>query len=310
MGSIKANETILETMRAVLGSEASDMEIIRALHLAKNDITAAINIIFDTPGFKDREKFNIKRTTPGCGARVSTNGAQDSANSSHVPTVGSDTCSLGSTRGLDSQEQSGVAVAPENVHVLNSNQGGADDIKECSAGRDFTLPYNVTAVNEYSTGGDWWLLGSAEVTGFSTCKGRKLGAGEPIDFSFPRQTASATKGASKPWGRGRSSAAACSEIVRFSTRQSGEIGRIPTEWARCLIPLVNAEKVKIEGYCKEAPENLGLMDSILLFVSLFINRTMFRNCHRTSSKLIHSSTDDITVRPLPTLFKLLGKKTF
>lgn len=308
MGSIKANEAILETMRTVLGSEASDMEIIRALHLAKNDITAAINIIFDTPGFKDREKFNIKRTTPGCGARVSTNGAQDSANSSHVPTVGSDTCSLGSNGGLDSQEESGRAVAPENIHLLDSNQGGVDDIKKCGRGRDFNLPSVVAAVNERSTGEDWWLLGSAEVMGFSTCKGRKLGAGEIIDFSFPRQTAATTKGGPKPWGRARSSA--YSEIVRFSTRQSGEIGRIPTEWARCLIPLVNAEKVKIEGYCKEAPENLGLMDSILLFVSLFINRTMFQNCNRTSSKLIHSSTDDTTVRPLPTLFKLLSKEPF
>lgn len=51
MGSIKANEAILETMRTVLGSEASDMEIIRVLHLAKNDIEATINIIFNTLGF-------------------------------------------------------------------------------------------------------------------------------------------------------------------------------------------------------------------------------------------------------------------
>lgn len=45
-----------------------------------------------------------------------------------------------------------------------------------------------------------------------------------------------------------------------------QIGRIPNEWARCLLPLVRDNKVKIEGSCKSAPEVLALMDTILLSI--------------------------------------------
>ena len=45
-----------------------------------------------------------------------------------------------------------------------------------------------------------------------------------------------------------------------------QIGRIPNEWAKCLLPLVRDKKVRIEGRCKSAPESLGIMDTILLSV--------------------------------------------
>lgn len=47
-----------------------------------------------------------------------------------------------------------------------------------------------------------------------------------------------------------------------------QIGRIPNEWARCLLPLVIDKKIRIEGSCKSAPEVLGIMDTILLSVRL------------------------------------------
>ncbi|KAH9317698.1 hypothetical protein KI387_019467, partial [Taxus chinensis] len=290
MGS-KVNEGILEAMRAVLGAETSDMEIIRALHLAKNDVTAAINIIFDTPGFHNREKFKIKRTTSGNGARVSSTESKPCA--IMLPSDGSS--DLFEPR---------VPIPSQNVvNFLNLNRGGTDVPKECSNGVSTVRCNDAILAAE-----GWWLVGSADVMGYSTCKGRKLGLGEPVMFSFPRKNSNAKVGC-KSWGRGRSpAAAACSEIVRFSTRQSGEVGRIPTEWARCLIPLVNAEKVKVEGQCKAAPANLGLMDNILLSVSLYINSSMFQKCTLSSSKLIRSSTDDATFHPLPSLFKLLGKE--
>lgn len=45
-----------------------------------------------------------------------------------------------------------------------------------------------------------------------------------------------------------------------------QIGRIPNEWARCLLPLVRTKKIKIEGFCKSVPEVLGIMDTIHLSV--------------------------------------------
>lgn len=43
-----SNQNITD-MRAVVGSGPSEMDLIRALHLARNDVAAAINILFDTP---------------------------------------------------------------------------------------------------------------------------------------------------------------------------------------------------------------------------------------------------------------------
>lgn len=45
-----------------------------------------------------------------------------------------------------------------------------------------------------------------------------------------------------------------------------QIGRLPMEWAKCLIPLVNSSKVKVLGRCVAAPVNLQMMQEILLYV--------------------------------------------
>lgn len=45
-----------------------------------------------------------------------------------------------------------------------------------------------------------------------------------------------------------------------------QIGRIPNEWARCLLPLVRDRKVRVEGSFKYAPEVLSIMDTIHLSI--------------------------------------------
>lgn len=45
-----------------------------------------------------------------------------------------------------------------------------------------------------------------------------------------------------------------------------QVGRIPNEWARCLLPLVRDKKVRVEGCCRSAPDVLGIMDTILLSI--------------------------------------------
>lgn len=67
---------------------------------------------------------------------------------------------------------------------------------------------------------DWFLVGRAVVKGLSTCKGTKLEFDEIVDFNFPcsnaRKVYNRLLGSSK-------GANALSEIVRFSTKRSGEV---------------------------------------------------------------------------------------
>lgn len=113
-----------------------------------------------------------------------------------------------------------------------------------------------------------------------------------------------------------------------------QIGRIPNEWSRCFLPLVRDKKIQIEGFCKSAPVNLGLMDTINLSVrymnsvlflnnavfglefgliflniccnSVYINSSILHKSHQTSVKVPTSSNDEASIQPIPTLFRLLG----
>ena len=74
--SYKVSDEDVELMRCVLGSGPSEMDLIRALHLAKNDVNLAFKVLFDTIGYKGTET-NVKRTTAGSGARVLTTCLQE-----------------------------------------------------------------------------------------------------------------------------------------------------------------------------------------------------------------------------------------
>ncbi|KAF9606128.1 hypothetical protein IFM89_023181 [Coptis chinensis] len=95
------------------------------------------------------------------------------------------------------------------------------------------------------------------------------------------------------------------KIVRFSTKRSGEIGRLPIEWTNCLIPLVNSKRVKLRARCVAAPSSLFLMQEIHLYVSFYIHHSIFTDGEKSSWSLTTPSNLDTTVHPLPTLFKLL-----
>nr|XP_016462752.1 PREDICTED: putative SWI/SNF-related matrix-associated actin-dependent regulator of chromatin subfamily A member 3-like 3 [Nicotiana tabacum] len=155
---------------------------------------------------------------------------------------------------------------------------------------------------------DWLLVGRTIVTGLSTTKGRKLENNEIVHFAFPQQGNSKC---SSQWGGSRAAAAAAaSSIVRFSTKRFGEIGRLPMEWAKCLIPLVNSSKVKVHGRCVAAPVTLQLMQELMLYVSFYIHQSVFTSGDKSSWKLDSPSQIDTTTYPLLTLFKLLKVKPF
>ncbi|PIA36474.1 hypothetical protein AQUCO_03400396v1 [Aquilegia coerulea] len=132
---------------------------------------------------------------------------------------------------------------------------------------------------------DWLLVGRSCVAGLSTCRGKSLDFNEIVYFTFP-------------------STAATNKIVRFWTKRSGEIGRLPLEWTKCIIPLVSASKVKICGRCVAAPLKLSLMQEIHLYVSFYIHCSIFTKGD-TSWNLMAPSKQDSTIHPLLTLLKLL-----
>ncbi|KAL7127161.1 hypothetical protein ABFS83_14G237000 [Erythranthe nasuta] len=273
----KATEDIVSTVRSIVGGEYSDMDIIRALHMAKNDPTAAINIIFDTPRSFQKHDFP-KKSEPA-----------DRNLNTEPPTVDS------------SAENYGNRIASSDS-VLRSNGSSNTSIGRNQGEGNGSADSEV----EKEMGSEWWFVGNGEVAGLSTCKGRILKPGDEVNFTFPVEKKMTTPSPGKlAGGRGRH-VATCSEIVRFSTSSSGEIGRIPNEWARCLLPLVRDKKVCLQGYCKSAPPVLGIMDTIVLDIRIYINSSMLRKSQQTSLKATSSSADESIVQPLPSLFKLLG----
>ncbi|KAL8136747.1 hypothetical protein V2J09_002748 [Rumex salicifolius] len=265
--SKKVSDALLATVRAVIGEEYTDMDIIRALHMANNDAAAAINIIFDTPSFSPRIARPPVRENPR-------NNVNNRINH-------------------ESQDSALNPAPTRNGSEISIAKGGE---KSVAKERD----------NESLIGGEWWLLGCAEMSGLSTCKGRKIKAGDDVIFTFPSKSISSSQSMGKASGRGRQ-ISTCSEIVRFSTKNGDEIGRIPNEWARCLLTLVREKKLRIEGFCKSAPDNLGIIDTVLLSVSVYINSSMLKKQHQMSLK---GSGEESLVHPLPSLFRLLGLTPF
>lgn len=113
--------------------------------------------------------------------------------------------------------------------------------------------------------GEWWLLRETQVVGYSTTKGRKLGPGDEVTFAFPKQAGSKAEKKKLPF-RGGKPVGQSMEIVRFSTSKAGEVGRLPGDLAKCLIPLVGDGKVKVEGQCIAAPDALTMMCNVDLSI--------------------------------------------
>lgn len=186
----KVTDELLTMVRSIVGQDYSDMDIIRALHMSNNDPTAAINIIFDTPSFRKPE--------------IPKNPEVSDRNSKAVNQAG----------GVRLKEN-GNNVTQDCILVSHSrngmeNKGGSESgkhLNKCSS----------------SMGGEWWFVGCSEVSGLSTCKGRKLRYGDEVNFTFPSERRVGSPSAGRfGGGRGRG-AVACSEIVRFSTKDCGEV---------------------------------------------------------------------------------------
>lgn len=294
----KANEEQIAVVRSVVGEDFSEMDVIRALHMANNDAAAAINIIFDTP--------HLRLTTAAVLASPTAAARKKSLKSSSPPVR---------------QTASGTAtsIAKEVARSADiarkfSNVGAEGDLE----------PASSRLSDRRDT--DWWFVGSSDIVGLSTCKDRRLKVGDKVAFTFPSGNNSSVFPCTARFPvRGRP-IAPCSEIVRFSTEDHGEVpytlpfhfsacflmwkatnvafsfffpfashltyfycwccfqvGRIPNEWARCLLPLVREKKIRIEGYCKSSPDVLAIMDSIVLSVRYDLQVINHSSCKDSTS---------------------------
>lgn len=338
--ALRVDDNNLKVMRAVLGSGPSDMDLFRSLHLAKNDVTLAFNILFDTLGYKGRE-INVKRTTAGSGARVSTTSMQDSIQCKQTPEVNLQTAapcdiSLSSHSETQGCTQDKNALAPETVkerQIAIEEDISADlmlrtEINACNATGGFkgveiggasisdSCDDNTLLVRHPSLAGTneceskharWWFVGETEVLAYSTCKGPRLKVGDAISFSIPKLS-NQNKASSRFWARGKGAAAAL-HIMRFCNRASGEIGRLPADWAKCLIPLISSGKIRADGSCKAAPEVLSLMDTVGLNIRLHASQSLFKKYTAHPTRVPTSTTEE-TNHPLLSMFRLLGKEPF
>ncbi|KAL6653040.1 hypothetical protein ACP70R_011965 [Stipagrostis hirtigluma subsp. patula] len=148
---------------------------------------------------------------------------------------------------------------------------------------------------------DWFLLGKSYVTGLSTNRGRRmLDAGEIVHFTFPsfERIYGGVKVSAKK-------AAALAEIVRFSTKRAGEIGKLSPEWTKVIVPLVNSSKVKIQGKIVFPTIELSLMQEILLYVSFYIHKSVCTEDGLPFFNALAPANVDYAANPLHQLFNKL-----
>ncbi|KAI3763646.1 hypothetical protein L2E82_13640 [Cichorium intybus] len=136
------------------------------------------------------------------------------------------------------------------LHLKSEREGVIDDKK---------VNPIVIENGDFEVEAGWLLVGRTAITGLSATKGRKLEDNENVHFAFLNFD---SRVRSNSWISSRAAIAA-SGIVRFSTKRSGEIGRLPMEWSKCLISLVNSKKGRALGRCLAAPLRKEFTEKIL-----------------------------------------------
>ncbi|KAG2265037.1 hypothetical protein Bca52824_072116 [Brassica carinata] len=140
---------------------------------------------------------------------------------------------------------------------------------------------------------DWYLVGRSLVTATSTSKGRRPEDNEVVNFAFP-----STVNLKVP------------NIVRFSTKRCGEIGRLPMEWSNWAVSLLRSGKVKMLGRCVAAPSFLQMMQDIMLYVSFYIHSSIFTDVSKSTWRIGSSPNIESTLHPLLQLFRHLTIKPY
>ncbi|KAL8142787.1 LOW QUALITY PROTEIN: hypothetical protein V2J09_015819 [Rumex salicifolius] len=144
---------------------------------------------------------------------------------------------------------------------------------------------------DFPTEPDWLMVGDGIVTATSTTKRRTIQNNEVVEFEYPPPRYKAPP------------------IVRVRNKRLGEIGRLPMEWSKCLIPLVQSGIVKVRGKCVSGPMNLEMMREMLLYLGFYAHKNFFAEReNRISLNLAGNSVVESNMNPLRSLFQLLKIK--
>ncbi|KAJ4968793.1 hypothetical protein NE237_015494 [Protea cynaroides] len=315
---IVPEEDKVEMIRSVLGAEVPESEILRALSLCGSRPDAAISLMLDTPGFLNRP-MDVKRTITSTGTRISTQIKKEMPEyfagfdpikvlepktevKMEEPPTGFERNPVNELeRNSRVKAEPTSRFAKEFIDLLEkkTEPDMVADTRFC-AHPNTCVPSNVKQEStilstdvedgEFPEEPDWFMVGRRAVTGISTCKRKRLEFNEIVHFHLP-------------------SSAKFSDIVRFSTKRSGEIGRLSMDWAK-RINLVRFPKVKFCGRFVGTPSPLTLMQEIPLYLSFYVHRSIFAQGDTVSWKSVEPSMTYSTFQPLPTLFKLLNIKPF
>ncbi|GAU25269.1 hypothetical protein TSUD_17820 [Trifolium subterraneum] len=130
------------------------------------------------------------------------------------------------------------AVSDDEVEVLKvvkGKQAVSDEVRVLKVVKKEVVEEKILIPNlddgDFPVEPGWSLLGSKVETATSMAKGvRRLMDNEIVYFNFPNPHASYK----------------FQSIVRVSTKRSGVVGRLPMEWAKSVIPLVQSGNVKAD----------------------------------------------------------------
>ncbi|CAL5213361.1 unnamed protein product [Lathyrus oleraceus] len=143
---------------------------------------------------------------------------------------------------------------------------------------------------EFPVESGWSLLGRKIEVATSTARGlRRLVDNEIVYFNFPDPNTSYKF----QW------------IVRVSTKRSGVVGRLPMEWAKSVMPLVQSGNVRVQGRCIATPYKLEMMQEIMLLVSFYVHQSLFLESVDTSWRLEACGHINSAAYPLLTLLNML-----
>ncbi|XP_042493226.1 DNA repair protein RAD5B [Macadamia integrifolia] len=343
------DEQKVKMIRTVLGAEVPESEILQAFLVCGNRPDAVISHMLDTPGFPN-PPVDVKRTSTGAriSTQIKEKMPADSAGADPIKVldpkaeVKMEELAMGFEKNPDNELETKIRVKEEPLDVGCASSSDPLDAQHVKGHKSVfeknlakllerksrvkeedldkgceknpinleskrqtantRLPWVPSRVKqespisspdvedgEFPEEADWFLVGMTSVTGFSTCKRKRLEFNEIVHFALPKRF---------------------SDIVRFSTKRSGEIGRMAMDWAKCIVPLVSSTKVKLCGRFVGTPSVLRLMQEIPLYLSFYVHHSILGQGDPSSWNIIEPSMSYSTSGPLLNLFQLLNIKPF
>ncbi|XP_051130188.1 DNA repair protein RAD5B-like [Andrographis paniculata] len=347
-GKLESESELLTKVASAVGSEVSKVDILKALFRSDNNFDAAINLLLHPPQVTAQKTVTPTGGARISTLLINSSTATEIGEEKPTDALVTTPVKIEAESGVEKsptekssidlvkseirvkeepnvEAKSLIAVKQEsekamvNAQPLTARKLTEDEYRRIQSrvhgakskadqeDKKMALSCLVIEDGDFAEEPDWLLVGRTVIAGLSTTKGRKLENNEIVHFSFP---SSDPRSKSSGFFMSSKAANAASSIVRFSTRRFGEIGRLPMEWSKCVVPLVNSSKVKVLGRCIAGPINLTLMQEIMLYVSFYIHRSVFTVEGNRSSWKLEPTNIDATTYPLLTLFKLLKLKSF